>query len=77
MTKLPKIKIVERKLGRHKAIGYAYNTPEEGKKFGLIEIDPRKEVHGGTRDMMDTYVHEAVHMVDPLMHEDDVAEFCY
>lgn len=75
MTKLPKVKIVERKLGKHRAAGLSYNTPEEGDKFGMIEIDPRLEAHGTTKDMMDTYVHEAVHMVDPLMHEDDVAEF--
>ena len=75
MAKLPKIRVVKRKLGRHRACGFAYNTPEEGVNFGLIEIDPRKEKHGSAFDEFDTHVHEAVHMVDPLLHEDDVAEF--
>lgn len=49
------------------------------KKKGLIELDPRIEKHGrgrrdGTpKDFMDTAVHEAIHVADPIMHEDDVS----
>lgn len=76
--KLPrKPKIVERKLGKEKAVGMAYNDPKEKKKkdrekFGTIEIDPRPELHGGNKGYMDTVIHEAIHMIDPIMHEDDV-----
>ena len=67
-------KIVVRKLGRHKAAGLAHNLKKDGKKFGTIELDPRLEMHGGNKGYFDTAVHEAIHMVDPLLHEDDVAE---
>jgi len=67
-------KVVERKLGKHKAAGYAWNDPKDA-KFNTIEIDPRKEVHGGTKGYMDTFIHECIHMIDPQMHEDDVAKF--
>jgi|SRR6185436_4543663 len=76
-----KIKIVERKLGREGAAGMAYNKKDEKKKsyrkkFGTIEVDPRvAEVHGTNKDYMDTIVHEGIHMIDPIMHENDVADF--
>lgn len=72
--------IVERKLGREQAAGQAFVEPGVSKKKkNLIEIDPRIEKHGknlknGTpKDYMDTVVHEAIHVCDPIMHEDDVA----
>lgn len=72
-------KVVERKLGKHQAIGLAYNDPKDPDKkvrakHGTIEIDPRIELHGGNKGYMDTFIHEAIHMIDPVMHEDDVAE---
>lgn len=71
--------IKERKLGKEQALGLAYNNPKDKKKiyrkkYGIIEIDPRIDKHGGNKGYMDTFIHEALHMIDPVMHEDDVAE---
>jgi len=76
---MKKPKVVEKKLGQHKAVGMAYNdkndkNKKDRKKFGIIEIDPRLEVHGGNKGYMDTFIHEAIHMIDPILHEDDVTE---
>ena len=69
-----KSKIVERKLGKERAAGIAHNVPRQ-KKFGTIELDPRIEKHGGKNiNYLDTVIHEAIHMIDPEMHEDDVVE---
>jgi len=56
------ITIIERKLGREKAMGQAY------KDDGLIEIDPRQSA----QDYLETVVHEVMHVVFPAMSEDDV-----
>ncbi len=72
---MKKPKIIEKKLGRNQSMGLAYNDKkEDGKKFGIIEIDPRIEIHGGHKGYMDTFIHESIHMIDPLLHEDDVAD---
>lgn len=76
---MKKPKIVERKLGKEQSLGMAYNDPKDKnkkhrKKHGIIEIDPRTELHGGNKGYMDTLIHESIHMIDPIMHEDDVAQ---
>lgn len=71
---MKKPKIVEKKLGRHKAAGFAYVEDKEDKDYNTIEIDPRLAVHGGNKGYMDTVIHEALHTIDPIMHEDDVAD---
>lgn len=53
-------KVVERKLGRHKALGMAYDDKK------LIEIDPR---HRTNKSYMDTLIHEALHIALPEMSE--------
>jgi len=71
---MKKVKVVEKKLGKHKAAGFAYVEDKENVNYNTIEIDPRLEVHGGNKGYLDTVIHEALHTIDPIMHEDDVAE---
>jgi hypothetical protein len=59
--KLPKkIQVRERKLGREKADGLAW----DGKK-PLVEIDPRQ----GEKGRLDTLLHEATHILFPKLNE--------
>lgn len=59
--KLPKrIRVRERKLGREKADGLAW----DGKK-PLVEIDPRQ----GEKERLDTMLHEATHILFPKLNE--------
>jgi len=60
--RLPAIKVVERKLGKYKAVGIAYHGD------GLIEIDPRQK----SKDRLDTLTHEWFHMVLPEATEQEV-----
>lgn len=48
------IKVTERKLGKHKAMGLAHSD-------GLVEVDPRQEA----KDYLDTLIHELLHVIDP------------
>lgn len=58
--KLPKkIRVRERKLGREKADGLAWE------KRALVEVDPRQP----ERDRLDTLLHEAVHILFPKLNE--------
>lgn len=59
--KLPKrIRVRERKLGREKADGLAW----EGRR-ALVEIDPRQ----GEKERLDTLLHEATHILFPKLNE--------
>lgn len=57
------MKIIERKLGRERALGQA--------KFdrNLIEIDPRQP----SREYLDTILHEGLHLIFPNLPERKVA----
>lgn len=59
----PKLKIVERKLGREGAVGLCYQG------LGLIEIDPRQP----SKEYLDTLIHELLHAYLPDMAEEEVA----
>ena len=61
---IPKITVIERKLGRERAHGQAY------KDDGLIEIDPRQS----GKDYMETCIHEAVHVLFPQLTEKQVIQ---
>jgi hypothetical protein len=54
-TKCGKITIIEKKLGREKALGLAYQGE------GLIEIDPRQS----NKAYLDTLIHEGLHILFP------------
>jgi len=49
------VKVVERKLGREKAVGQCYTNK------GLVEIDPRQ----CSKDYLDTLIHEMLHLYFP------------
>lgn len=57
------MKIVERKLGRERALGQAF------KEDKLIEIDPRQP----SKEYLDTVLHEGLHIVFPTLTERRVA----
>lgn len=59
------IKLRERKLGREKADGQAWQDS------GLIEIDPRQS----EQERLDTIVHETLHVLLPDFQEGSVREF--
>lgn len=62
LKKLPKkIKVRERKLGREKADGLAWDH----KPTPVIEVDPRQPEN----DRLDTLIHEAIHIVFPKLGE--------
>ena len=61
-TKCGKITIVEKKLGREKALGLAYQGE------GLIEIDPRQS----NKAYLDTLIHEGIHILCPEWSEHKV-----
>jgi len=65
---MPAVKVVEKKLGRERAFGQAIKAgADDGSD--LIEVDPRQS----PREYMDTVVHEAIHIADPVMPERKVA----
>ena len=49
------IRIAERKLGKHRAVGLAHVEER------LIEVDPRQS----SKDYLDTLVHELLHIIGP------------
>lgn len=57
------IRITERKLGKHKAVGQVTFG-----KVPHIEIDPRQKA----ADRLDTVIHECVHIIWPELAEEDV-----
>ena len=57
-----RVRVNERKLGKHKASGLAW--PD-----GRIEIDPRQ----GPKEYLGTLVHELLHQAFPELKEDRIA----
>ena len=55
-------KVIERKLGKHKAVGLAWQED------GIIEIDPRQK----PKEYLSTLIHEAAHIIYPDWDEKDV-----
>lgn len=49
-----KLRVIERKLGKHKAVGLAWTD-------NVIEIDPRQS----PKDYLDTLIHEKLHILFP------------
>jgi hypothetical protein len=63
-----KLRIVLRKLGRHKAVGI-YWTPHRSDGTPVIEIDPRQEA----KAELDTVIHEGLHHCFPDLTEAQVS----
>ena len=64
--KIPKV--VERRLGRERALGQLHEHKN------LVEIDPRQDA----KELFDTHIHEGVHAICPYLSEAEVkkvAEF--
>jgi len=59
---LPRVKIVERKLGRERCVGQAFTG------INRVEIDPRQSEY----ERLDTLVHELFHISFPDASEDEV-----
>ena len=57
-------KVVEKKLGRHKAAGLAYTEDN------LIEIDPRQS----SKEYLLTLIHEKIHLIYPEWSEEEVVK---
>lgn len=57
MDPLKKVEIIERKLGREKALGQAWDD--------LVEIDPRQ----CSKEYLDTAIHELLHIAQPELSE--------
>jgi len=57
-----------RPLGREQADGQAHICPSIGHKLHLMEIDPK--LRG--RMLLETIIHELLHLIFPGMHEGDV-----
>ena len=57
-----RIKIIDRKLGKERAVGQAHHGDN------LIEIDPRQR----SRDRLDTVCHEVIHLLGPHLNEETV-----
>ena len=57
-----RIKIIDRKLGKERAVGQAHHGDN------LIEIDPRQR----SRDRLDTVCHEVIHLLGPHLSEETV-----
>lgn len=59
---MPRPRVSYRKLGRHRAVGLAWDD-------GNIEIDPRQK----SRDILGTIIHEGLHQVFENASETEVA----
>jgi hypothetical protein len=57
-----KIKVIDKKLGRQKAVGQAYSDAR------VIEIDPRQR----SKNYLDTLIHEMLHVYNPDWSENKV-----
>lgn len=62
MTKRKKIKLVDKKLGRERALGQAYSGER------LVEIDPRLR----SKVRLSVAIHEFLHIVFPDMSESKI-----
>ena len=59
-----KIKVVDKLLGRQKAVGQAYSDAR------VIEIDPRQT----SKNYLDTLIHELLHVYNPEWSENKVSK---
>lgn len=58
-SKTNKIKVIDKKLGRQRAVGQAYSDTR------VIEIDPRQT----SKNYLDTLIHELLHVYAPKWSE--------
>ena len=63
-TKPTKIKVIDKKLGRQKALGQAYTDAK------VIEVDPRQK----SKNYLDTLIHEMLHVYNPDWSESKVSK---
>ena len=63
-SKVNKIKVIDKKLGRQKAVGQAYSDAR------VIEIDPRQT----SKNYLDTLIHELLHVYNPEWSENKVSK---
>ena len=61
-SKVNKIKVIDKKLGRQRAVGQAYSDAR------VIEIDPRQT----SKNYLDTLIHELLHVYAPKWSETKV-----
>jgi len=61
-SKNNKIKVIDKKLGRQRAVGQAYSDAR------VIEIDPRQT----SKNYLDTLIHELLHVYAPKWSETKV-----
>ena len=59
-----KIKVIDKKLGRQKAVGQAYTDAR------VIEVDPRQR----SKNYLDTLIHEMLHVYNPEWSESKVSK---
>lgn len=59
---MKKVAVIERKLGREKALGQAWDD--------LVEIDPRQN----PKEYLDTVIHELLHVALPELSEAQVIQ---
>jgi len=59
-----KIKVIDKKLGRQKAVGQAYADSR------IIEVDPRQR----SKNYLDTLIHEMLHVYNPEWSENKVTK---
>ena len=59
-----RVKVIEKKLGREKAWGQAFQGLDE------LEIDPRQP----PKEYLDTLIHEALHLAHPGLDEPTVSD---
>ena len=59
-----KIKVIDKKLGRQKAVGQAYTDAR------VIEVDPRQR----SKNYLDTLIHEMLHVYNPEWSENKVTK---
>ena len=59
-----KIKVIDKKLGRQKAVGQAYTDAR------VIEVDPRQR----SKSYLDTLIHEMLHVYNPEWSESKVTK---
>ena len=59
-----KIKVIDKKLGRQRAVGQAYSDTR------VIEIDPRQT----SKNYLDTLIHELLHVYNPEWSENKITK---
>ena len=63
-SKVNKIKVIDKLLGRQKAVGQAYSDAR------VIEIDPRQN----SKNYLDTLIHELLHVYNPEWSESKITK---